>query len=100
MNLTNEEIQVILSIFKNININQNKVNINDFVSLEKKNINLRTVNGFVPVSGFSVETYYPNGIGNKILEFVNFVDAIKEIKKTQAEWEIDCLFENIKEPPS
>ncbi len=94
MIFTQEEINVILEIFKNFQLSEKKIVINEFISIEKKQINLRSTTSFVPVMGFSVEMYFPNGKMNQIFEICNLVEAIKIIKKSQLDWELDCMFEN------
>ncbi len=95
MNFTNDELKILLNFFNNINLNnENKILINEFVSLEKKNINAKTKNGFVPVIGFCVEIYFPNEIGKKYFEFLDLSFAIKEIKKSIIDYEVDYFFNN------
>lgn len=91
MNFTQDEINIFLKIFKNIKLSNNKVEINEFVFLEKRKINLRSASSFVPVEGYVVELYLPNGIMNQIYECANLIDAIKIMKNKQNELEIDSM---------
>ena len=92
MNFTQDEINIFLKIFNNIKLSDSKIEINEFICVEKKKINLRSASSFVPVLGYSVELYLPSGIMNQIYECANLIDAIKIMKNKQNESEIDSMF--------
>lgn len=91
MGFTQDEINVFLKIFKNINLTDSKIEINEFISVGKKKITLRSASSFVPVTGYVVEIYLPSGIMNQIYECANLIDALKIMKNKQNEIEIDSL---------
>lgn len=91
MNFTQDEINIFLKVFKNIKLCDSKIEINEFICVEKKKINLRSLSSFVPVMGYSVELYLPSGIMNQIYECANLIDAIKIMKNKQNELEIDSM---------
>lgn len=91
MDFTQDEINIFLKIFKNIKLSNSKIEINEFISVEKKKINLRSASSFVPVMGYAVELYLPSGIMNQIYECANLIDALKIMKNKQNELEIDSM---------